>query len=519
MARFKKWAIGALIVVMALMSACATSGNGSSNTGTGSQSSNNAGGGTSNNENNTNKPKPTISIMTPLHSAETPDPKLEKVLEEKLNVELEIQWIPATTFGDRMNSAFATGNLTDVVYLSLDGVNKEAIRDGQFWEVGPYLERFENLSKLKDEVLNNMKIDGKIYSLYQGRPLSRQGIIYRKDWADRLGLSTPSTIDELYEMMKQFTENDPDGNGKDDTIGLADRGDLTYGAFKTIASWYGAPNEWGLQDGELRPWFMFPEYVQAMDFMKKLRENGYINLDFPVTSKVDQQNMMKNGTAGVYIGCMCDVQSLYADAVQLNPDVVFDVQNQINGPSGEFTVWAIAGYNHPYLFPKSAVKTEEELLDILAFFDKMMTPEIANLVFWGIEGEHYNVVDGKAVPIEDSAKLAREVTPYNTIEVGEPETNGRLLGNYPYEAMAKAVELFVDNDKYVVANPTVTLDSESYTLNKDRLAQIITDATYKYMLGEIDLDGFNMAVERWMSEGGADVIREFNESYQQANGN
>lgn len=509
MFRWKTASIAALTLVMLLVSAC--SGNGNSSGGNGSASPQTGGG-------EAGKDAPmTISIMTPLHYAETPNPKIEQLLEEKLNVNLEIQWIPATTYVDRMNAAMATGSLTHVVNISMEGANKEAIRDGQFWEIGPYLDQFENLSKLKQDILKNTMVDGKLYALYQGRPLSRQGIVYRKDWADRLGLSAPTTVDEYYEMLKQFTENDPDGNGQKDTIGLADRGDLNFGAFKTIASWYGAPNEWGEKDGQLLPSFMFPEYKQAMDFMKKLRDEGYMNADFPVTSKTDQQNMVKNGTAGTYIGCMCDVQVLHTDAVAVNPNAVLDVHNHIAGPSGEYTIWSIPGFNHPYLFPKSAVKTEEELLKILAFFDGLMTPEIANLIYWGIEGEHYTVEDGKAVPIDDQAKIDSEVKPYNTIEVGEPDTNGRLTGKFQNPAAEKAEALFQDNDNYLVFDPTVTLDSETFTNNKDRLTQVITDATYQYMLGAIDEAGFDQAVERWKSEGGAKVIEEFNASYQGAN--
>jgi putative aldouronate transport system substrate-binding protein len=516
MAMSRKIAIGMFVLVFLFITAC---GNGANNS-SGEKNTNSSGGqaGTQNEgDNNGAKEEPaTITIMAPLHTAETPDPKIEQLIEEKLNVNLEIQWIPATTYVDRMTAAFATGGLTDVVNISMEGANKEAIRDGEFWEIGPYLDEYENLSKLNKDILKNMMVDGKIYSLYQGRPLSRQGVIYRKDWADNLGLSAPTTTDEYYEMLRQFTENDPDQNGKNDTIGLADRGDLGFGAFKTIASWFGAPNEWGLTDGGLMPAFTFPEYQDAMNFMKSLREKGYINADFPVTSKTDQQNMLKNGKAGTYIGCMCDVQGLYKDAVQLNPDTVFDVHNQVKGPSGQFTVWSIPGFNHPYLFPKSAVKTEEELKRILLFFDGLMSPEIANIVQWGIEGEHYNVIDGKAVPIEDQVKIDTEVKPYNTIEVGEPITNGRLEAAFAYDAMAKADALFKDNINYLVFDPTVTLDSETMTQNKDRLAQIITDATYKYMLGELDEAGFNNEIERWKSEGGAKIIEEFNASYERA---
>ena len=455
-----------------------------------------------------------ISIMTPLHTAETPDSKIQELIEEKTNVKLDIQWIPATTYADRMNTAFATESLTDIVNIPMEGAFKEAIRDDQFWEIEPYLDEFENLSNLKEEILANTMVDGKLYALYQGRPLSRQGIIYRKDWADNLGLSAPKTTDDFYEMVKQFTENDPDGNGVDDTIGLADREDLNSGAFKTIASWFGTPNEWGEMDGKLMPAFMFPEYKDTMDLFKKLRENGYINLDFPVTSKPDQQGLMINGTAGVYVGCMCDVSSIYNDAVELNPNVEFDVHNSVKGPHGEYGVWSIPGFNHPYLFPKSSVKTEEDLKKILGFLNDLMEPEIANLLNWGIEGEHYTVEDGMAVPVEDSEKIAREVTPYNTIEVGEPDTNGRLVGKFEYPAAEKAEELYKDNENYLVTDPTITLDSDTFDRDGERLTQIMVDATYNYILGEIDEEGYNQAIENWKNEGGEKVIEEYNNSYQ-----
>ena len=82
---------------------------------------------------------------------------------------------------------------------------RDEIRSGLFWEIGPYLEDYPNLQRLKPEVLKNTAIDGKLYSLYQERALARSGIIYRKDWADRLGLSAPETLDDLYEMLKGFT--------------------------------------------------------------------------------------------------------------------------------------------------------------------------------------------------------------------------------------------------------------------------------------------------------------------------
>ncbi|WP_100407620.1 extracellular solute-binding protein [Bacillus solitudinis] len=456
-----------------------------------------------------------FSLMANLYSPSVPKDRVLKLIEEKTNTKLDIQWVPDNNYEERLSTVFATNTLPDAVFLKNQNTfsqYKEAIRDEQFWEISTYMDEFENLSKLKETVLNNTLVDGKLYSLYQGRPLSRQGYIYRKDWADNLGLSEPTTTDEFFEMARAFTEDDPDGNGKDDTFGVTDRGDLVYGAFKTVASWFGVPNNWGEKDGKLLPEFMFDEYKDTMDYFKRMHENGYINQDFPVTSSIDQIAFMKNGSAGIFVGNMQYVGTLYNDAVALNPEVEFGVNNYVEGPNGEFGIWSIPGYGNLVLFPKSSIESEEKLRKILGFFDALMTPEIANLTQWGIEGEHYSVEDGGAVPSKELEKLDAEVRPYTSILIGEPETNGSYEGITDYEVRSESNELVKDNENYLINDPTTTLDSETQTSQGDRLYNIISDATYKYILGQIDEAGFDKAIDEWKNEGGEMIIEEYNAS-------
>ena len=49
----------------------------------------------------------------------------------------------------------------------------------------------------------------------------------RKDWLANLGLEMPTNDREFLEVLKQFTFNDPDGNGKDDTWGTTSNGSKT----------------------------------------------------------------------------------------------------------------------------------------------------------------------------------------------------------------------------------------------------------------------------------------------------
>lgn len=455
-----------------------------------------------------------ITIMARLHVAETPSDKLEKLIEEKTDTELEIQWVPNTIYEDKLNAAFATGALPMTFTGNID-MFREAIIDGQFWEIGPYLDDYEYLKTLNPVVLDAMQVDDKLYSLFSERPLSRQGLIYRKDWADRLGLAAPTNLDELYAMFKQFKENDPDGNGKNDTIALADRSDLMYGAFKTVSSWHGTPNGWAEQDGKLLPEFMFPEYTDTMDFFRKLHQEGLINQDFPVTSKEDQRALFISGSAGAYIGSMPDAWGLQTELTKLNPDGVLDVQNRIEGPKGVGVWMGTPGIGDVILFSKSAIKSEEELKQVLAFFDDLLSPEVTNLVAWGVEGEHYTLEDGLAKPSEDTATLDREVKPYAVIGAGgDMSSPARYKAKWEDPIKQKAEELVVDNNDILIENPIAGLESNTFTEMGVRLQQTIDDATYKYMLGEIDSDGFRAVVDKWLADGGQKIIDEYTAEYQ-----
>ncbi|CAM3381734.1 extracellular solute-binding protein [Marinicrinis lubricantis] len=507
-----------LLTAVLLFTIAAGCGNGNGNGG--SNESNTEGSDSTNNSQGSNQEEKEpfeLTIMANLHTPDVPSDKIEKILEERTNTELTFQWVPDGSYEEKLNAAFATGSLPQAVYMKNQTTFaqfKDAMRDDQFWEVGPYLQDYEFLKNLNPDVLRNTMVDGKVYSLYQERPLSRQGVIWRKDWADKLGITQPpQTPDDLYQMMKKFKEEDPDGNGLDDTIGLADRSDLVYGAFKTVSSYFDTPNGWGELDGQLLPEFMHPGYMDTLDFFKKLYDEGLINQDFPVTSKTDQQDMIYTGKAGMYIGSIGDVLSLRDKTIEINPDAQFDVENRILGPDGQPGIWAIPGYGNMVMFPKSAVETEDELKQILSFFNELMRPENANLIKWGVEGEHYEVVDGKAKASEDSAKKEREVKPFEALAIGGESTIDMLGGHFPYEIKAKAEAKIIEANDFLIHDPTAPLDSPTYNERGARLQELIIDATYQYILGAIDEEGFNKAVDNWKDGGGDKIIEEYNAAY------
>jgi putative aldouronate transport system substrate-binding protein len=263
----------------------------------------------------------------------------------------------------------------------------------------------------------------------------------------------------------------------------------------------------------LLPEYMFGEYIDTMRFFRKLHEEGLINRDFPVTGKLDQQALLTRGIAGVYIGAMGDVITLQAKLKAVDPDAELDVANRIAGPQGN-RVWAGEGYGTAVLFPKASNRMEAELDAVLSFFDRLMSAELANLIYWGIEGRHYEVRNGKAYISGDVGLTTKEVKPYNALLVGGRDTiPGFLEPEFGFAVKAKAERLTVDNASFAVHDPTIALDSPTRNERGEWLRRIIDDATWQFILGMIDEEGFRLAVDRWREEGGEQIIREINEAY------
>lgn len=462
-----------------------------------------------------------ISIMLPLHQPSTPPDSLIREIQSRTGYAVDIKWIPDEIYSNKIMNTLESKDTSQAVFVKPTDLTaiKNAIRSDMFWNIGPYLDLYPNLKSLEQTSARLMTIDRKIYGLYSERPESRQGIIIRKDWLNNLGLAEPRTLDELYQVLKAFTEQDPDGNGKADTVGLTDRNDLFYGAFKTLSSYFGTPNGWALSGGRLTPEFATPEYLNTMNYMKKLYKEQLVNTDFPVTSKSVQRYRLITGKAGVYIGSLADAPRLLEETRQVNPAAGFAVLNRIQGPKG-YGIWSVSGNGGMFFFSKKNLKDEKQLREALAFFDRTLEPDICNLLIYGIENVHYVLKDGK-VSYTDSAMYAKsntEVLPLSSLLVSSV-TNPNLYKRNPDDTdplLTEVNRLIEDNATMLIHNPTVGFSSNTYDARNVELDFIINNATYNFILGKIDEDGFREEINSWMQKGGTAVIQELEEALRSA---
>ena len=104
-------------------------------------------------------------------------------------------------------------------------------------------------------------------------PTSTQAfnLYIRTDWRDALGLENPTTWDDVVEIARAFTYDDPDGNGADDTWGYLVPGSTTRG----YASWFWITLLWQAGgdyfepqgDGTLKPALDSPAAKRAMQWL------------------------------------------------------------------------------------------------------------------------------------------------------------------------------------------------------------------------------------------------------------
>ena len=100
-------------------------------------------------------------------------------------------------------------------------------------------------------------------------------------------------------MMYAFAYDDPDGNGVDDTYGLAM---CKYtGPFDIMQTWFGVGNGWVEKDDKLVPVHQTEEYMEALKWFKKMYEDGLIYSDWATRDTNTWTDSVKNGECGMYV--------------------------------------------------------------------------------------------------------------------------------------------------------------------------------------------------------------------------
>ena len=257
--------------------------------------------------------KPTVTLLVPEYNAgkslknEGSDQVIQMV-EDYTGFNFDIKWGDNGAYDQVIGTTLMDfDNMPMIITCggSMNGTIVSAAEEGAFWDLSEYLddsEKFPNLSQVNKETLKGLTVGGEVIGIPRVRELGRYGFSYRQDWADKLGLGTPETIQDVYDMLYAFTYNDPDGNNVDDTYGM----EMTKytGPFDIVQTWFGCGNGWVEQDGQLVPVHQTAEYKEAIDWLKKVYDDGLMSPDWVTIDTSEWSNGCKKGQNGVYIDVM-----------------------------------------------------------------------------------------------------------------------------------------------------------------------------------------------------------------------
>lgn len=514
--KFKKMMLpaSALLLSVSMLAGCA-SGNNGTNTPSSSPAASESTGGESTQTPAKEEPFD-ISMMVLSNNPETPekDNAVQKAIEEHTNTKLDITWVPADTYDEKMNLMMASGELPKLMYVKSMKSSSvlNAIKAGAFWEIGPHLADYPNLSKASEGILYNLGIDGKTYAVYKHSAPAQVGVTYRKDWLDQLKLAEPKTPDEFYEMLKAFKEDDPDQNGKDDTYGFIYWKESFLAMFRIAANWFGSPNIWGEdKEGNLVPDFTTEEYMTALNYMKRLYDEKLMNQDFAVVAGSKANEMFQSGEGGAMFASLNNPVG-WTEAGKMEEGAELEVFSTLEAGFGPRTR-AGTGYLGVYMIPKKSVPNEEEFKQVMEFLDQLNDQEMQDLLEYGIEGTHHKVEDGKAI-LTDTELLQKALLDYKQLQLKVALNQTPQGGLSPIREKVEAMKLA--NEEFAVYNLAQPFDSDTYTKQGQQLDNMRYDMMVKYVMGHIDEAGYQAEVEKWMNAGGKAVIDELNEQYKKA---
>ncbi|HOE09331.1 MAG TPA: extracellular solute-binding protein, partial [Treponemataceae bacterium] len=260
------------------------------------------------------------------------------IVSEKLGINLELSMLPSAQ-GDQdiaISASGAANDLPDIFMVSRE-VWMTLVNQGLVASVDDMYAMMPNRTKTHytEDSRTFTTVNGKSYGLADpGSIVKNEGLLIRKDWLDKLGLKAPSTIDELFAVMKAFTFNDPDGNGKADTYGygafLENTGALDYGLGRRldpIMGAFGVEGPWNLSKNAAGLNVRKPEFYDAMVFLKKMVDEKVIDPNWMSYKKDDFRAAWKQGKFGV----MREQNAAFAAEANYK---AFDV----NFPEGEWIV-------------------------------------------------------------------------------------------------------------------------------------------------------------------------------------
>lgn len=234
-------------------------------------------------------------------------------------------------------------------------------------------------SRIKDiynsygsEILDNVTFNGKLMALPETNIDDGPSLCWlRKDWMDKLGLDAPKTVEDVENIVHEFVQKDPGGNGKGETVGLVCDDELTGGCGYSyeyqndiiFVSFGAFPKQWIYnKDGEVVYGSVQNEAKAALGKLRQMYQQGTLDNNFLMRESSNIIELIVSGKCGSFFGPWWSPNNPLMSAMQKNPNAEWQpylIQTDKDGqtsfasqnPNDKYVV-VRKGYKHPEIVMK-----------------------------------------------------------------------------------------------------------------------------------------------------------------------
>jgi putative aldouronate transport system substrate-binding protein len=225
--------------------------------------------------------------------------EFREAYEKLTGVKLEFIKPAHNQYGERVNLAFASGDLPDIFEPpgAMEYVNFAV--NGALHDITDmyYASPIANGAHLY--VADTIKINGKLYAI----PSSHGNgcITYiRKDWLDKLGLSMPKTWDEYYDMLVAFRDMDPDGDGRKNTIPFIAAGVTSPMYLRDFYPGQDTQPNFYEKDGTIVEGMYQPELLEGFKRLSNAYKEGLVDQEVVTLTTSAARDKFYTGKVGVF---------------------------------------------------------------------------------------------------------------------------------------------------------------------------------------------------------------------------
>ncbi|MCT4544714.1 MAG: extracellular solute-binding protein [Vallitalea sp.] len=392
----------------------------------------------------------------------------------------------------------ASGQIPDIVhYSNRDELFKHGA-EGAFLVLNDLIKKHApNIQKYIDEDPEIRKaisdMEGNIYYVPQIRDgITAQGYYIREDWLKNLGLEVPTTVDELYKVLVAFRDNDANGNGNSsDEVPYFSRNTKTMRT--DLVRLFDAYPDIYLDGNQYKYGPIEENFKTAISNLSKWYDEGLIDQEVFTRGGSSRDIMLNDNLGGMthdWFGSTASYNDRLKDSIE-----GFSWQPML--PPATLSGKIIEGTSRSRgLHAGSAISSQSKnTVEAIKFLDFCFSQAGRSLLNFGIEGEDYNLVDGKEI-FNDSI-LKAENGALGALRKRGAQLEMAFHQDFEYEKQwaneiaLKGMELYINADCIISPFPLVNYTDEENEKKAKLMSAINTyvdEKVQQWLLGVNNID-------------------------------